>query len=85
MQIIQRYNSLEEVRLYQTFKKYRFCISKCFYDPTVYELVVVKLNDDFIEKNFIEHEEFEEFNELKRYLILHYDLEIFEKDFKIIR
>jgi len=85
MQIIQRYNSLEEVRLYQTFKKYEFCISKCFCDPTVYELVVVKLNDDFIEKNFIEHEEFEEFNELKRYLILHYDLEIFEKDFRRFR
>ena len=74
---------MEEKRQYQTFKGYEFCISKCFSDPSVYELVVVKLNKDFIEENFIEHEEFEEFNDLKKYLILHYDLEIFEKDFKV--
>ena len=75
-------NTSEELRQYQTFKGYEFCISKCFSDPSVYELVVVKLNDDFIEENFIEHEEFNNFNELHKYLILHYDLIIFEKDFK---
>ena len=71
-----------EKRQYHTFKGYEFCISKCFSDPSVYELVVVKLNNDFIEENFIEHEEFDNFNDLHKYLILHYDLVIFEKDFK---
>ena len=75
-------NTLEELRQYQTFKGYEFCISKCFCDPVVYELVIVKLNDDFVEQNFIEHEEFDNFNDLHKYLILHYDLIIFEKDFK---
>tara|TARA_R100001082_G_C4311654_1_gene136999 strand:+ start:305 stop:550 length:246 start_codon:yes stop_codon:yes gene_type:complete len=73
---------MEEKRQYKKTNNYQFCISKCFNDPSVYELVVVKLNDDFIEENFVEHEEFDSFCDLHKYLILHYDLIIFEKDFK---
>ena len=35
-------NTLEELRQYKKTNNYEFCISKCFCDPTVYELVIVK-------------------------------------------